>query len=599
MMPRKWKFAPHDQGVVAQISREMNCSPLLAQVLASRGFETAALAKEFLNARMQDLHDPDLLPGAAEAADRVVKAIQENRRITIYGDYDVDGVTSTSILWHCLKNAGAHVDYYIPSRLEEGYGLNLDAIRTLHEEDGDRLLITVDCGICSLEEASLARELGMELIITDHHTMLDELPDAAANVHPRLPGSEYPFPELCGAGVAFKLAWAICQRLGDGKKASPKMREYLKYAVGLAAMGTVADVVPLVGENRIIVKYGLATLIEKSTPGLEMLMKVAKIDGKKALSAEDIGFGLAPRINAAGRLGQARLAVELLTTDNRSRAAQLADYLDQLNQNRQSLERKIFKEAKEQIEANPEWEEAPSLVLASEDWHPGVIGIVASRLTDQFDKPAVVIAINPESGVGQGSGRSFGAFDLHSGLAACSDHLIGFGGHKAAAGLRIDASQLETFRDALASYVTDENSEMDGEREMSIDAEVTLHDLNLRSVNELDRLGPFGAKHQRPVFSSASVELLEPPKAFGKGARHLSMRVKQGNKVLRCVAFGKAYWVDDIAEIKGPFSISYSVEMNEYRGYQSVELRLKDWQASESNEEAKPQVSSTASKAAS
>ena len=578
-MPRHWRFAAHDRAVVVRLAEGLNCSPLLAQVLASRGVQQPAEGREFLSAQMTELHAPDLLPGIAEAADRVVSALKAKRRITIYGDYDVDGVTATSILWHCLTLAGGTVDYYIPCRLEEGYGLNLDAIQKLHEEDPERLVVTVDCGICSLVEAERARALGLELIITDHHTMEEELPVSVTNVHPRLPGGSYPFPDLCGAGVAFKLAWAICQRLGDGTKASPRMREYLKSAVGLAALGTVADVVPLVGENRILVKYGLATLLEKSTPGLAMLLKVAGIEDQKTLSAEDIAFGLAPRINAAGRLGQARLAVELLTTDDRARAAQLADYVDQLNKNRQTVERKMFRQAKETIDQNEKWQDSAALVLANEDWHPGVIGIVASRIAEQFEKPAIMIAVNGETMIGQGSGRTYANFDLHSGLTACREHLVAFGGHRAAAGLRVESARIDAFRKAFADHVADNSHASETNTEIAIDAEVSLHDLTHRAVKELEWLGPFGHCHPRPVFAATGVELVEPPSTMGGGGRHLSARIRQGNKVLRCVAFGKGYWAEEMSEIEGRFSVCFAPGLNNYRGYQSVELTLLDWQS--------------------
>ncbi|SFJ00864.1 single-stranded-DNA-specific exonuclease RecJ [Planctomicrobium piriforme] len=578
-MPRQWRFAPHDRAVIAQLVREMSCSPLLAQVLASRGISSGLEGEQFLAARIGDLILPDLLPGAAEAADRIVAAFRAGRRITIYGDYDVDGVTATSLLWHCLKLAGAKVDYYIPSRLEEGYGLNLEAIRTLHAEDPERLVVTVDCGICSVDEAALAKALGLELIITDHHTLAATLPDAAANVHPRLPGTAYPFPELCGAGVAFKVAWAVCQRLGDGTKASPRMKDFLKFAVGLAALGTVADVVPLRGENRILVRYGLKSLQESTQPGLEFLKKIAGYDKQKSLSAEDIAFGLAPRINAAGRLGQARLAVELLTTDNRQRAAQLADYLDQLNKNRQTVERKMFRQAKELVEANPHWEEHPTLVVASEEFHPGVMGIVASRLVERFQKPSVMIALNRDTGLGQGSGRTFSDFDLHSGLHACSHLLEGFGGHRAAAGLRILIDRIDDFRVAFARHATKSRVDVGEmiEPELQIDAEVSLYDLTTQAVRELDQLGPFGAQHRRPIFSTAQVELAEAPGTMGGGDRHLSLKVRQGDKVLRCVAFGKGEWATDIAKENGPLSICFSAGINQFRGYENVELQLHDW----------------------
>lgn len=576
-MPRRWRFAVHDRLLVGQLARSMNCSPLVAQVLLARGMSNQEQARRFLSAQLKDLYDPELLPGAKAAAERIVAAIRQERRITIYGDYDVDGVTATSILYNCVKLAGGKVDYYIPNRMEEGYGLNLEALRKLHEEDARRLVITVDCGICSLQEAALARELGLELIITDHHTMLPQLPDAAELVHPRLPGSAYPFPELCGAGVAFKLAWAICQQLGDGQKASPRMREFLISAVGLAAIGTVADVVPLVDENRILVHNGLISLARRAPLGLATLMNVAGIDSSGALKSEDIGFALAPRINAAGRLGQARLAVELLTTDDVDRAQQLATYVDQLNKNRQTVERRMMRQAKELVTENG-WDDHPALVLAHPEWHPGVIGIVAGRVAETFGKPAIMIALDEASGNGSGSGRSFAGYDLYSALAECGEHLIGFGGHKAAAGLRIARQSIERFRERFIAHVAETHAPAAAELELPIDAEVSFADLSNKAVQELERLGPFGCEHARPVFAATRVTLAEPPRTIGGGDRHLSVKVKQGNRVLRAVAFGKGEWAHELEGCDGEIAICFKASINRYKGFESVDLQLVDWQ---------------------
>lgn len=577
-MPKIWRFFAHDEARVRQLSGELRIPPLVAQVLVARGYTTGEQAAEFLSAKLVNLHDPELLPGVPEAADRIVAAVQAGRRITIYGDYDVDGVTATSLLWHCLKLAGATVDYYIPHRLEEGYGLNCDALRQLHQDDPNRVVITVDCGIAGVQEAALARELGLELIITDHHELSDALPQAAALVHPRLPETEYPFGGLCGAGVAFKLAWGVCQRLGDGKKASPQMRRFLMGAVGLAAIGTIADVVPLVSENRVLVRYGLGSLRERSTPGMQALMRISGIAEHGELQAEDIAFALAPRINAAGRLGQARLAVELLTTDNAERAKALADYLDQLNKNRQTVERRIFKEARDMVAANSEWETQPALVLAHHDWHAGVIGIVATRVAEHFSKPAILISLNPQNQLGQGSGRSFAGFDLHAGLSACAARLRSFGGHQAAAGLKIEAGAIDAFRDDFCRFVGENHTVCDRDLELHIDAEIRLADLTLAAVSHLDRLGPFGCQNPRPVFSASRVELVEPPRKMGGGDRHLSLKVRHYGKVLRAVAFGRGEWADEIAAVNSPISISFAPNINHYQGRQSVELRLIDWQ---------------------
>lgn len=575
-MPRPWAFRPHDPSAISKLAQQLRLAPLVVQVLIARGFNTEDSSRAFLTSQLSQLRDPSLLPGVDDAADRIVSALNAKRRITIYGDYDVDGVTSTSVLWHCLTLAGGTVDYYIPSRLTEGYGLNSEAIRQLHEEDPGRLLVSVDCGIASVAEAAVAAEVGLELIITDHHHIGSELPEAACLVHPRIPGTDYPFGDLCGVGVAFKLAWAICQRLGDGKKASPRMREFLKSAVGLTAIGTVADVVPLVDENRIIVRYGLHSIKDSPSLGLKALMKVASLDEKPSLTAEDIGFGLAPRINAAGRLGQARLAVELLTTSNGERAVALADYVDELNNNRKTVERRIFKAAKEMVEQHPEWEEHPTLVMAHHEWHPGVIGIVASRVAERFEKPTVLIALRND-GTGQGSGRSWAGYDLYSGLEAASGTLLGFGGHKAAAGVRIDAARVDEFRTSLANWTTGNFTPKDSDMELRVDAEVLLSEVTRRAVDDLNHLGPFGEANPTPRFAASNVELVEPPRTMGEGGRHLSIRVRQNRTVMRAVAFGQGEWADEISAVNGRLSICFAPVINSFRGFEKVELRLIDW----------------------
>ena len=578
-MPRNWRYAVHDEPLVKSLAHELRLPGLVAQVLLARGVTSETDAQAFLQTRLMDLHDPSLLPGVDEAADLLVEAIASERRITIYGDYDVDGVTGTSLLWHCLSLAGATVDYYIPHRINEGYGLNPDAIRTLAEEDATRLVVSVDCGITSVAEAALARELGMQLIVTDHHTLTDSLPDAAALVHPRLPGSEYPFGDLCGAGVAFKLAWAVCQRLGDGRKASPRMRDFLMQAVGLAAIGTISDVMPLLGENRVLVKYGLRGIPERSSAGLQALMQVAEIE--PPLDAENIAFGIGPRINAAGRLGQARLAVELLTTDNADRARQLAQHLDKLNKDRRTVEHRIFRQAKKQVGEHPEWADAPALVLASTEWHAGVIGIVANRVVEEFEKPVILVAISALEGIGKGSGRSFAGFDLYSGIAAAAEHLEGFGGHHAAAGLTIRADQIDAFRDAFCQHVATHHEVTEQDRDIRIDAEVGLSELTHRAVVALDVLSPFGQGNPRPRFAAARVELDQPPKTMGEGDRHLSLSFKSGRGKLRAVAFGRGEWAQQIEAAEGPISICFEPMINRWRGRESVELKLIDWRTDE------------------
>lgn len=581
-MHRVWRIAAHDDALVREMSTRLRISPLLAQVIAARGGSTPEAAAKFLSKKLNELHDPETLPGVSAAADRIVEAVKGGRRITVYGDYDVDGVTSTSLLWHCLQLMEAKVDYYIPSRLEEGYGLNCDALRQLHTEDPNRLIVSVDCGITSCREAAVAREIGLELIITDHHQFDASLPEADVLVHPRLPGG-YPFGELCGVGVAFKLAWAICARMGDGKKAAPRMREFLLGAIGLAAMGTIADVVPLVDENRILVHFGLASLVERSNPGLKALLRIAKLEDRTSLTAEDVAFGLAPRINAAGRLGQARLAVELLTTSDVERAGALATYLDELNRNRQTVERKILKQAKELVADNPNWNKHRSLVLSHPEWHPGVIGIVANRVAEHFQKPSILIALGGPNGLAQGSGRSFAGFNLHEGLTACRHLLAGFGGHHAAAGLKIVPQGIDEFREAFNQVVSETHTVKPGEAEQIVDAEVRLADLTVRSITELEQLGPFGAQNRRPVLVASHCELVGPPKKMGEGERHLSLQVRHYGVAMRGVAFGRGEWADEIAKAAGPISICFQPTINRFQGREKVEFQLIDWQPTNAN----------------
>lgn len=578
-MRKRWRLTPVDEEIVRQFFRGLGVSAITAQILAKRCDNDVAVAREFLAKKLTQLHDPERLPGLSQAADRVVAALKSQRRITVYGDYDVDGVTAVSVLWHCLKLAGGNVDYYIPSRLEEGYGLNCDALRQLHAEDPSRLVVTVDCGITSCDEAALARELGLELIITDHHQPAESLPDAAVLVHPRLPG-EYPFGELCGVGVAFKLAWAVCARLGDGKKASPAMREFLISALGLTAIGTVADCVPLVDENRVIVDHGLRSLVKSSSVGVKELLKISNFGDRAELQAEDIAFSLGPRINAAGRLGQARLAVELLTTDQSERATALAKYLDELNRNRQTVERRMLKQAKELVAACEAWAADHALVLAHEEWHPGVLGIVAGRVAEHFQRPAILFALDSARPLAQGSGRSYGGYDLHAGVTVCRELLAGFGGHHAAVGLKIEPNRIDVFREEFVRVVASERASADVDDELVIDAEVRFADVNVRSVTELEQLGPFGVGNRRPILAASRVELAGPPRKIGEGERHLSLMLRQYGVTLRAVAFGRAEWADELAAADPHFSICFQPVINRFNGQVRAELQLIDWRPS-------------------
>lgn len=581
-MGKHWQFQPHDASQVRHLHQTGGIAPVVAQLLVSRGIADVAAAERFLEARMSDLRDPELLPGLESAAQRLHAAARAGKKITIYGDYDADGMTSTAILLRGLRVLNADVDFYVPNRIEEGYGLNTTALEALADR-GTKLVITVDCGIASLEEAAKARQLGMELIITDHHEMLETLPSADNIVHPGLPGHDYPFLGLCGAGVAFKLIWRVCQLQSNSKRVSDRLRNYLLSAMGLAAIGTVADVVPLVDENRALVRHGLMTLKATPTIGIEALMRVAGVDKKPELSAEDIAFMMAPRLNAAGRLGKGEMGIELLSTDSYDRAEELARHIDELNATRMTVERDITQAARDQAhEQFCPVETQPALVLAGRGWHPGVIGIVAGRLCEQFYRPTIVIS-QDERGIdlAMGSGRSIPGFNLNKALHHCRQHLVKHGGHAAAAGLRVSDEKIPAFRTAFCEYVASQLTADDYKPQLQIDAEASLAMLTLKVVKQLEQMAPFGQDNRRPTLCARGVTLGNQPKRMGRGEKHLSVLLEQDKVQLRAVAFNQGDWADTLQAHNGSFDIAYRPVLNEFNGRRSVELHLVDWKPAE------------------
>ena len=577
-MRREWRIIPHDGLRVENLAKTASLPPVVAQLLVSRGIYDSEAAERFLDTKLKGLRDPQELPGISQATEVLVQAINNRLPIVIYGDYDCDGMTGTAILVNGLRLLNADVSYYVPNRLEDGYGLNEDAIRRLAER-GKRLIVSVDCGITSVSHAELCKELDVQLVITDHHTIGDQLPDADAIVHPRLPGSSYPFGELCGAGVAFKLAWSICQHQCGGKKVSDSLRRYLMQSLALAAIGTVADVVPLLDENRILVEHGIRMLKEEPVPGLAELMRITKLDQASQLDTESISFTLAPRLNAAGRLGQAQLAIELLTIEAGDRATQLADYIHQLNVQRDSLQRSVYLAANKQAKEEFDIDNDAAFVLAGVGWHQGVIGVVAGRLAEKYAKPVIVISLDasgkPEA---VGSGRVGGTnINLYDALSECEERLVRFGGHAAAAGITILENQLEGFREDFCEAVSRQWVEKEVVPQINIDAEATLGQLTLEVVRQMETLAPFGAGNPRPILCCREVELDEPARKMGSGERHLTVKLRQGSKVIRAVAFGAADWCDELNEINSSIEIAYRPVINEFRGYRNVEIHLVDW----------------------
>lgn len=579
-MSLKWNLRAHDSQLVQSIERSSGVSPVIAQLLALRGITEPNRVSSFLDLKMTGLRKPVELPGVEAAVDVIFESLESKERIWVYGDYDADGMTSTAILYRCLKKLGADVSYFVPNRLDDGYGVSKENLKKIRERDAG-LVITVDCGINSVEEVEYAKSIGLRMVITDHHRVGQRLPEAAAIVHPGLPENPYAFPGLCGAGVAFKLAWAMCQRRAGSEKLPEAMRDFLFSAVSLAAIGTVCDVVPLLDENRIIVHHGLNCMHKFANQGLRALIKIAECHKKPKLESEDLGFRIGPRLNAAGRLGQAQLGVELLTCDNPERALQLASYINELNKNRDSLDRKILKAANEVIKKHHDPENEPAIVLAQPDWHLGVIGIAAGRIAEQYHRPTILISLDPMGQKpGTGSCRSACGVNLYDALEGSSQHLVKFGGHSAAAGLSIEADKVDLFREDFCEQVISQVSVDELIPDLDIDAEALLGHLTFSMMNDLEKLAPFGQKNPRPLMCATDVRLAEPPRTMGSDGRHLSLRLEQHGSSIRAVAFGKADWAKELEKPDACFDFAFRPQINEFRGHRSVQLHLVDFRPS-------------------
>lgn len=576
-MAKRWKLIDPQPERAGFIARELNLHPIVAALLVNRGVASADDARRYMARRLNDLRDPELHPGASEAADRLFAAARDGRKICVYGDYDVDGMCATALLIECLRLGGVQARFHVPDRIEEGYGLNCHALDRLKAEGID-LVISVDCGIASVREAEHARAIDLELIVTDHHEFGESLPPADCLVHPCLPGSDYPFSGLCGAGVAFKVAWELARRFSGQRKTTEQFQKFLLDATSLTAIATICDVVPLADENRVLVHHGLRGLRESPPLGLKALIEIAKLEEKSRFSTMDIGFAIGPRLNACGRLGQARLGVELLVTRDEKRAREIAAYLENENRVRQTLERRVFLDAREKAEATFDLttpSATPAIVLASDDWHPGVIGIVAGRMVERYHRPCVLIALKETEGAG--SGRSIAGIHLQEALAACGDRLLTSGGHAMAAGLRIAANQIDGFRDAFCAEIAKRNGATGAGPILSIDTEAPLAHVNRSLLDALDLMAPFGQGNAEPLFLASDVIVDGDPKRIGNGDRHLSFMVRQGSARLRAVAFGQAERAEELVSQAGRCCLVFSPQLNEFRGVGRVELIVKDF----------------------
>ncbi|HYO08106.1 MAG TPA: DHHA1 domain-containing protein, partial [Tepidisphaeraceae bacterium] len=605
--PKRWNMPEPDSAAATELAARLRTSPLVAQMLLNRGVREPAECQDFLRPSLKCLHDPAGIPGLTRAAERIARAIRDNERIVIYGDYDVDGTTATAILWHAVRVLGGTATFYIPHRIVEGYGLNPEAMAQICA-DGAQLIITVDCGVTAIEPAQIARERGVDLIVTDHHEWRNTadcglriaesgaasnpssnpeseirnpqsplLPDCHTVVHPRLPrpdgSAPYANPHLCGAGVAYKLAWGVGMAMSGATRVSEGFREFLLDATALAALGTIADVVPLVGENRVLAHYGLGGLTKTRLTGIRALIESAGLTGQ-ALDSYDVGFKLAPRLNACGRMGHARLVVEMLTSANAAKAQEIATYLEGQNRARQAIERKILEQAEAMIAEHHLADDGScALVLGREEWHPGVIGIVASRLVDRYHRPSVMVALS--NGHGQGSARSIPGFHLARALDACTAHLESHGGHEMAAGLKLATDKFPDFQAAFCEHAKQTLSPDQLVPELRLDTLAELREITHALVADLKRLGPFGQGNRRPILCCRGVTVAAPPRRCGRGNEHLQLVVRQGQVTLKCIAFG--YGPLD-AQLTPGTTIDLAIEatVNEFNGRSNVELEVRD-----------------------
>ncbi|WP_370814620.1 single-stranded-DNA-specific exonuclease RecJ [Butyricicoccus pullicaecorum] len=565
MKMKRWVTAKPNLETVRSLARSCGFTPLAAAALCARGIDTPEAARAFLETDPAKLHDPMLLPDMAKARDTIRRAIEQGKKIAVFGDYDVDGVTSTCVMTRVLRSLGADVRHYIPDRLSEGYGLSMGAMDRL-AQDGIGLIVTVDSGVSAFEEIARARELGMEVVVTDHHECREELPDANAVVNPKRADSIYPFAELAGVGVAFKLASALA---GDGQQ-----RAVLEQYADLVALGTVADVMPLVGENRIIVAAGLRRMTETQNVGLSMLLHESGQQGKR-LTASTISFILAPRINAAGRLGHADMAAELFLTDDPRRAQTLAMALCEQNKQRQATENQILEQALQKLRREYDPLEDQVIVLAGEGWHHGVIGIVSSRICDRYACPTVLIAL--EDGIGKGSGRSVKGFNLYEALCDSAPLLERFGGHELAAGLTIREENIQQFHENMEVWAREHVNPQELMPILHIDCPIAPEFISTEATRGLDVLEPFGMGNPQPVFSMCDllVEEITPISSD----RHVRLTLSKDGQTYTAMLFGTGQGGCGFAQ--GNYvDAAFCLEINEYRGRCSVQLVIRDIQLS-------------------
>ena len=570
-MLTQWQVATPDPAAQVRLAAELSLSPLLCQVLINRGITDATSARTFLTPSLHGLHDPYQILGMDAAVRRITAAVQQGEPMAVYGDYDVDGVTATALLMTFFEELGLRVASYIPEREGEGYGLNAEAMRHLARQ-GTQLLITVDCGSTAVAEVALARGLGIDTIITDHHQPPETLPAALAVLNPHQPGCGYPNKHLCGVGLVFKLLTALrasMRQIGVLRERLPNLKRHLD----LVALGTIADVTPIRGENRVIVHYGLQELTHTLKPGLQALRQVSGRQGKAA-NVGEVGFQLAPRLNASGRLGSAAQSLELLMARDREEAQRLAGLLDAVNQQRRTLQRDVEQMVHERIGQHYGGTPPAAIVLGDADWHLGVVGIVAARIAETYHRPTFLLQINGDTA--RGSGRSIPAFDLYNGLQHCAEWLRQFGGHRYAAGLTMAAEHLPALQEAFIRYADDRLGPDDMQPVVRLDAVVLLADITEKLVNELTALAPHGSGNPAPVFAAYGVRCASPIRRLGQEGQHARFRVEQDDVSREAIAFQQGDHVAEVAAGGGEFDIAFTPVINTWRDRRTLELQLRD-----------------------
>ncbi|MFU8812175.1 MAG: single-stranded-DNA-specific exonuclease RecJ [Balneolaceae bacterium] len=565
-MSFRWVYSePSGEETVRTLREQLNVPEQIARLLSIRGIESYDDAKRFFRPGIESLHDPFLMADMEAASTRLCGAIKSCERVVVYGDYDVDGTTATSIIYTFLKGFGLDVHYYIPHRFKEGYGINPDGIRYALEIEAD-LIVSVDCGITAIEEAAYAKEQGLDLIICDHHNCGDCLPDAVAVLDPKRPDCNYPFDGLSGAGVGFKLVQATIQKLGLSNTLSYK---YLD----LVAISIASDIVPIVDENRILMREGLSMINSNPRVGIEQLLKLIKMP-LGAITTSNIVFSIGPRINAAGRMGDARAAVELMIAEEPAEAMRRARELEAINLRRRSTDSKTMDEAMAMLESEYNVDEISSLVLHNPDWHLGVIGIVASRLVDSFYRPAIMLST--VEGKVKGSARSVKGFDIYEALKECSDLLEQFGGHEFAAGLTMDVENVKEFRERLDDIAQRRLAENDFMPELEVDGKLDLEKVNMRFWKLLTQFEPFGPGNLRPIFVSEDICIEGVPSIVGNG--HLKMRVRQSSsEVFDAIGFNMHEYLPKLRNCtQDRIDVAYVLEENLWNGRRTIQMRLKD-----------------------